>query len=280
MTDYSRWIGRSVSLEDEMSLSAARLAAGVFDQDPNAIEVGSNLPCLWHWFYFLPPVAQNELGEDGHPLRNEQSFLPPIPFPRRMFAGASIHCHQPLKLGQAARRESEIKSIESKSGRSGELVFVTVEHRFEQNGQLCLEETQNLVYRQPGEALAAPEVADFEPLPEGTEAKIVTIDSRMLFRYSALTFNAHRIHYDRRYAAQEEGYPGLIVHGQLIATLLVQMAERLAGSEIREFEFRSKAPMFDQSPFRLVARQGDSAVMLEAQRGDGMAAMQAKALVS
>ena len=277
MEDFSKWIGKTEIAHDDMSVATAQLAAATFNDDASSVTVGSPLPPLWHWFYFLPKAPQDHLGEDGHPQRDDQSFMPPVPFPRRMFAGASIRWHQPLLVGQAAERESTIDNIVQKSGRSGELVFVTVTHKISQGGHLCLEETQDLVYRQPGPPLPAPVADSFPPPPEGTQSQELTADPRLLFRYSALTFNAHRIHYDRPYATGEEGYPALIVHGQLVATYLVRLAKNCGMQDLAAFQFRSQVPLFDSTPFRLLARSSEGKIELEAQRSDGKTSMLATA---
>lgn len=272
--DYAAWIGRQESSDDEMSCGAARSAAAMLD-DPADFVTGSELPPLWHWFYFLPRAPQAQLGNDGHPQRG--GFMPPIPYPRRMFAGAQLRFLRPLRVGTPARRLAEIRDIQMKSGRSGALAFVSVLYRFFQDEQLCLEEQQDIVYREPGPAVASPPVVDWEPLPAGACSRIVVPDARLLFRFSALTFNAHRIHYDRPYAIAEEGYPGLVVHGPLTAFLLIELARQHAPQPVREFSFRGLAPLFDLAPFRLVGTRENDLLSLVAQGPDGKTAMTASA---
>jgi len=273
--DYTPWIGRQEVTEDELGLAPALAAAAMLDDDLTPLAQGQPLPAMWHWFYFLPRAAQALLGPDGHPQRG--GFMPPIPYPRRMFAGARLRFERPLLLGQPARRVTEICDIKQKTGRSGSLAFVSLRCRFYQNEQLCIEEEQDIVYREPGSAVAAPALLAWSPLPADAWSRIVTPDPTLLFRFSALTFNAHRIHYDRPYATQQEGYPGLVVHGPLTALLLMELVRQQAAQPVSRFEFRGLAPLFDLAPFRLVAHAEGARVSLQAQGPDGSAAMSASA---
>lgn len=278
MTDanYADWIGRREVIDDDLCLAPAQGAAAMLDDPSTPIAPGSALPPLWQWFYFLPRVQQTLLGADGHPQRG--GFMPPIPYPRRMFAGASMRFHRPLLIGRPARREAVIRDIRLKSGRSGALAFVSVAYRFLQANQLCIEEEQDIVYREPGPAVDRPRVLDWPELPSGAWARVVTPDPKLLFRFSALTFNAHRIHYDRPYAIEEEGYPGLVVHGPLTAVLLMELVRRRVQRPVHVFSFRGLAPLFDLAPFRVVCSfAGEGLLRLEAQGPDGMTAMSASA---
>lgn len=274
-TDFGAWIGRTETTDDPLCTTQARAAAAMFDDPGAALDEGAPLRPLWHWFYFLPRAAQSQLDDDGHPKRG--GFLPPIPYPRRMFAGSTLRFHRPLALGRPARRQARIADVAMKSGRSGSLAFVTVALRFEQDGALCVEEEQQIVYREPGAAVPAPAVAPWPELPQGAWSRIVAPDPRLLFRFSALTFNAHRIHYDRDYARDVEGYPGLVVHGPLTAMLLAELAQRSSGRPLAAFSFRGLAPLFDLAPIRLVGTRDGDAVKLEAQRSDGQVALAATA---
>lgn len=276
--DFSAWIGRTETVHDGMSPEQARNAAATFDQEVTAINVRSPLPPLWQWFYFLTRAPQAALDVDGHPRRG--GFLPPIPFPRRMFAGSRMQFHLPLRLGAPAVREGEIRTVVVKSGRSGNLAFVTVGYRFLQDGALCIEEEQDIVYREPGAPIAAPTVASPPPPADGTWSRTITPDARLLFRFSALTFNAHRIHYDRPYAVRDEGYPGLVVHGPLTAMLLAHLVQRNTSRAISTFAFRGQAPLFDLAPFHLTGRVDGSAVALEALGPDLATALSAQALLA
>lgn len=273
--EFAAWIGRRETCHDEMSSSAARSVAAMVD-DPTEFAAGAALPPLWHWFYFLPRAPQAQLDVDGHPRRG--GFMPPLPYPRRMFAGARLTFLRPLRIGTPARRVGEIRDIEIKSGRSGKLAFVSVLYKFFQDEQLCVEEEQDIVYRQPGPPLAAPPVIDWEPLPPGAWSRLVVPDPRLLFRFSALTFNAHRIHYDRAYAIGEEGYPGLVVHGPLTAFLLIELV-RQHGAQPIQFAFRGEAPLFDLAPFRVVGVPDNDYLALYAQGPDGKKAMTASAQI-
>jgi 3-methylfumaryl-CoA hydratase len=271
-SDYGQWIGRQETTDDELCLAPAQAAAAMLDDTSTPFANGYPLPPLWHWFYFLPRSPQALLDVDGHPRRG--GFMPPIPYPRRMFAGARMRFHAPLLIGQPARREALIRDVRLKSGRSGALAFVSVVCRFYQDGRLCIEEEQDIVYREPGPAVACPAVLDWPPLPEGAIARVVVADPKLLFRFSALTFNAHRIHYDRPYAVGEEGYPGLVVHGPLTAVLLMELV-RQQGAQPLGFSFRGLAPLFDLAPFRLLCTASGRQLSLIAQAPDGAPAMTA-----
>ncbi len=273
VTDFAPWIGRQEVAEEDITLAPALAAAAMLDETPLCL--GQALPPLWHWFYFLPRTTQGLLGEDGHPQRG--GFMPPIPYPRRMFAGAQMRFVRPLVLGEPARRVASILDIQQKSGKSGSLAFVSVVHRYYQGEQLCIEEHQDIVYREPAAATPAPRVCDWPELPAHAWSRVLTPDTRLLFRFSALTFNAHRIHYDRPYATQVEGYPGLVVHGPLTALLLASLLRRNASAPVKSFSFRGLAPLFDLASFRLVGEPETDQVALQAQGPDGTIAMRALA---
>lgn len=269
--DFSSWIGRSEEVVDALSVTPAMAAQATFDLQEPALSAGDGLPLPWQWFYFLPRAAQSALGDDGHPQRG--GFLPPIPYPRRMFAGARMRLHQPLRVGVPAVRLATIRDVVLKSGKTGPLAFVTVAYRFSQEGSLCLEEEQDIVYREAGAALAAPQFKPLAEPPPGSWARTVQPDTRLLFRFSALTFNAHRIHYDRAYAHDVEGYPGLVVHGQLTAVLLMQLVRENTQRPVLSFSFRGVAPLFDLGPVQLVAAPDGDTVELKALGPDGQAAL-------
>lgn len=279
MTDateqFEAWIGRTETVEDDIALAPALSAAATLDDSVTPLARGLALPPLWHWFYFLPKAPQSRLGADGHPERG--GFMPPIPFPRRMFAGSRLRFHRPLRIGRSASREGVIRNVELKSGRTGSLAFVTVGYSYRQDDVLCIEEEQDIVYREPGKPVPAPPQVELPPVARGAWSRVVTPDTRLLFRFSALTFNAHRIHYDRPYAMSEEGYPGLVVHGPLTAVLLIELVRHSTPRRILGFAFRGLAPIFDLAPFRLVGMASDSKVELEAQGPDGKTAMSASA---
>jgi 3-methylfumaryl-CoA hydratase len=277
-TDFRAWIGRSEQTHDPMSAAQAQAAQATFDEGGAPLGEGDALPLPWHWFFFLPRAAQAALGEDGHPERGDGGgFLPPFPHPRRMFAGARMRVHRALRVGVPALREATIRDVAIKSGKSGSLAFVTVALRFTQGGELCLEEEQDIVYREPGAPVPAPQPAALPALAAGAWSRSVQPDTRLLFRFSALTFNAHRIHYDRPYANAVEGYPGLVVHGPLTAVLLAQLLRRSSSRPIVAFDFRGQAPLFDGHPVRLSALQDGNRVTLEARGPDGTVALAASA---
>lgn len=277
-TDVRAWIGRTARTTDDLAPTQARAAAAMLDAAPPPPAVGDELPPLWHWFHFLPNAPQARLGDDGHPPRGD--FLPPIPYPRRMFAGARVRVLRPLRLGRPAERTGTVRDVVLKEGRSGRLAFVTVDYAVEQDGVRCLEETQDIVYREPGPPVPAPvPVAAWPAVADDAWTRVVTPDPRLLFRFSALTFNAHRIHYDRDWARDAEGYPGLVVHGPLTALLLLELARARMARPVVGFEFRGVAPLFDLAPFRLVATpDGDDAVALRAEGPDGATALTARAV--
>lgn len=272
---FDAWIGREERVEDELAPAAAMSAAAMLDRDAHTYASGAALPPLWHWFYFLPRAPQGALASDGHPERG--GFLPPVPLPRRMFAGARLTFHRPLRLGLPATRVGSIRSVSEKSGKSGALAFVTVAYRFEQEGGLCIEEEQDIVYREPGAPTMAPRSVELPALAPAAWSRSLVPDTRLLFRFSALTFNAHRIHYDRPYATNEEGYPGLVVHGPLIAVLLADLVARHDARAIAAFGFKGLAPLFDIGAVRLEGLPTADTVALAARGTDGVQTMSAEA---
>jgi 3-methylfumaryl-CoA hydratase len=279
MQDLGRWIGRSETAHDTIGPTPVAALAATLDHPAAAVPPGTPLPPLWHWLYFLPLHRQGELGPDGHARRG--GFLPPVPLPRRMWAGSRFEFRAAIHVGDAVERRSTIDEVAGKQGRSGPLVFVKVRHELRCNGaaEPALVEFHDIVYREArrsGDAEAAPQPA---PADAAWQREIVP-DDVLLFRYSALTFNGHRIHYDRRYVTEVEGYPGLVVHGPLIATLLLDLLRRHApGAELTDFRFRAVRPTFDGHPMRLCGMpQGDGgSVRLWAQDHEGWLTMDAVA---
>jgi 3-methylfumaryl-CoA hydratase len=236
------------------------------------------LPPLWHWLYFLPIARQSELAPDGHPKRG--GFLPPVPLPRRMWAGARFEFHRPLRIGESIIRKSTIADVSMKEGRSGPLIFVLVRHDIAGPAGLALVEEHDIVYRPepgPDDKGQPPRAA----APTGAVwRRDINPNGVMLFRYSALIFVAHRIHYDRRYATEVEGYPGLVVHGPLIATLLADLLRRHSNAPLRSFRFRAASPLFDNAPFSVCGTpEPDSRASLWAQSVEGHLAMKADAVM-
>ncbi len=273
------WIGRSERHEDVLEPGAARRMAATLDLDWQAA-AGDALPPLWHWIYFNEAVPLGGLGRDGHARRG--GFLPPVDLPRRMWAGGRLGFAAPLRLGETVIRRSTITDVKVKQGRSGALCFITVRHDFAgPDGSERLWEEHDIVYR--GDAApGAPAPTPQEAPGGGTFARTVTPSAVLLFRYSALTFNAHRIHYDRDYCRDVEGYPGLIFHGPLTATMLAGLAlEQGGGRALAAFSFRAVAPLFDTAPFVLRGRFAqENSLELWAQTPQGGLAMTARATLS
>jgi 3-methylfumaryl-CoA hydratase len=245
--------------DDWLTPRAVAAWRATLDRDASAPAAGETAPLGIHWTMAPPIARESELGADGHPRRDERSFLPPIPMPRRMWAGSRIVFHRPLRVGDHVARESTIAAVAAKEGRSSPLVFVTVRHRFTVENELALEEEQDLVYRpeETGRVPARSAIADAEYNADGDAPawqRSVHPSATLLFRYSALTLNGHRIHYDRRYASETEGYPGLVVHAPLVATLLLDLLQTAVPSaRIRRFAFRALRPTFDTSDFTISA---------------------------
>lgn len=246
------WIGRHETLDDVVTAAPLRGLTATLDRDDPPIGPGDSLPPCWHWLYFLPMPRQSGIGADGHPTRG--GFLPPVPLPRRMWAGSQLRFLAPIHVGQSLQRRSRIADVRLKEGRSGPLVFVNVDHEVMADGVPAIQERHDIVYRDlpaPGEGAPAPVAAP----ADATWHRDVTPDDVLLFRYSALTFNGHRIHYDRRYVTEVEGYPGLIVHGPLIATLLLDLLRRQRPeATVTGFSFRAVRPLFDIAPFAVCGR--------------------------
>ncbi len=275
--DLQAWIGRSETVDDTIGPTPAVALAATLDHPAAPVATGTVLPPLWHWLYFLPMHRQSEIGPDGHARRG--GFLPPVPLPRRMWAGSQFEFRSPIRVGDTVARTSTIAEVTSKEGRSGRLVFVKVRHEVHCNGAAdpALVEFHDIVYR------AAPRPGDVAPAPQPAPASAawqreIVPDDVLLFRYSALTFNGHRIHYDRRYVTEVEGYPGLIVHGPLIATLLMDLLHRHAPeAEVTAFRFKVVRPTFDLHPFRISGQRDGNSVQLWAQDHEGWLTMDATA---
>ncbi len=254
--NLKEWIGKSETVGDVATATPYAALSATLDRSVARPPAGTALPALWHWLYFLPLYRQSEVGPDGHAKRG--GFLPPVPLPRRMWAGSQFEFHVPLRIGDILERTSTIHDVTEKSGRTGPLVFVKVRHEIRRNGeaQIALTEFHDIVYREaarPDDVAPPPKAA---PAKAAWEKKWVP-DDVLLFRYSALTFNGHRIHYDRRYVTEVEKYPGLIVHGPLIATLLLDLLRhQLPEAEVARYEFRAVRPTFDINQFFVCGEQG------------------------
>jgi 3-methylfumaryl-CoA hydratase len=212
--------------------------------------VGAGLPLLWHWLYLLDRPAQADLGPDGHPVRGGV-LAPPGPGRRRMWAGGRVRTSGALRCGEPATRHSEVRSTTEKHGRSGALTFVVVSHRIRQRGQVVVDERQDLVYREAGAVLPSP--AEEGPVvPPADGDRVLDVTPALLFRFSALTYNAHRIHYDRDYCRDVEGYPGLLTHGPLQALAMAEAARAAGCDGDLDFDYRLVSPLFDHQG--LIAR--------------------------
>jgi 3-methylfumaryl-CoA hydratase len=241
--DFSQWVGNTETRTDILEPARSNaLGAALGYGEP--IAAGDPMPLLHHWLYFWDVRSAEALGTDGHPARG--GFLPPVPLPRRMWASGRLRFHAPLLLGEQVTKTSNILKVEAKSGKSGELVFVTVAHELSGRAGLAISEEQDIVYREAATApISLPSGADAKP--ESRWHRAWMPDALLLFRYSALTMNGHRIHYDRPYAMDEEAYPALVVHGPLQATLLAAMAQDNLGKPLSTFDFRGQSPAFDGS---------------------------------
>jgi 3-methylfumaryl-CoA hydratase len=240
--DFSAWLGRQEEASDVLEparTNALRAALGTV----GPLAAGAPLPPLYHWLYFWNVEPPGRLGPDGHPAKG--GFLPPVPLPRRMWAGGRLQFLKPLLIGEQVTRTSTILKVEAKSGKSGNLVFVTIEHRLAgKQGEAIIEE-QDLVYREPATQGATPAPQNGAAVPNASWHSEIQPNTVLLFRYSALTMNSHRIHYDRPYTVDVESYPSLVVHGPLQATLLADLAVRKLKSPITSFDFRGQSPALD-----------------------------------
>lgn len=247
--DLSLWLGREQCHEDFIDINKAQAMAATLNWTAAAseqLQLGSELPWPWHWLYFLETPAAALIEVDGHPRKGD--FLPPVTLPRRMWAGSRLQFFGPLHIGDHAKKVSQIKSVTEKQGASGRLVFVTVQHSvFTYRGRdnkefLLMTEEQDIVYREAAVVGAAP-AKIMTPKYQAEWSETVTTDPVLLFRYSALTFNSHRIHYDRQYAIEQEAYPGLVVQGPLMASLLLNFAaQNMPEATLSHFEFKGLRP--------------------------------------
>lgn len=265
--ELQSWVGNNVEAADLLDPAKIRLMQAALDKDTTAAHF-QFLPPLWHWLFFPSEIPTHELAEDGH-AKNDP-LLPSIPLPARMWAGGRVQFHQPLKLGELVWRRSEVWDIKLKEGRSGPLCFITVRHDYTVDDELRLSEEHDIVYRTPAEKGVPRPV---QAPPEAPDKRVeITPSSALLFRYSALTYNSHRIHYDHDFCRDEEGYPGLLVHGPLTATLLADLAQSMIGP-LASFNFRATAPIFATQPFTINAKRTDQGLTVWAETGEGGLAM-------
>ena len=271
--NWDAWIGREERRRDRIDPGLAARWCAMLNRDLCA---DGSVPQGLHWCLCLPDAPTAQLGPDGHPLRDEgqDSFLPPVPLPRRMWAASKVEFIRPLRIGEAVERVSHVKAVSEKEGGSGALVFVEVAHETLGDGKLAVREVQSLVYREPAPTGSpvvppSPETAKFDSA--GWDAhRALTPDEPLLFRYSALTFNSHRIHYDLPYARHAEGYRGLVVHGPLTATLLLQLAaQKFGDNHLKTLDFRGVSPAICGELLHLVLRSNSTSVEMSAYAADG-----------
>lgn len=276
MGAWDAWIGRQETRQDILTPGLLARFNAMLDR--------TTLPTVpqgVHWCLGLPDAPTADLGEDGHPLRDDSlsSFLPPVPLPRRMWASSEVHFLAPLCVGAQVHRTSTIGTITEKTGSTGPLIFVEIAHQTCAGSQLLIEETQRIVYREASSAAPTPRPADQTPdLEDWQWHRLIQPSPPLLFRYSALTFNSHRIHYDLPYATDSEHYRGLVVQGPLMATLLLDLAAREWGdNRLSRFAFRGQSPAIAGEPLHLVGKQDGETLRLAALGGDGRIVMSAEA---
>jgi 3-methylfumaryl-CoA hydratase len=261
--DFSAWAGKTEQLTDTLEPARTNaLRAALGERTP--LVKGDELPLLHHWLYFWDVRAPHELGADGHPQRG--GFLPPVPLPRRMWAGGRLKFIAPLRLGETVEKTSTIVRVEAKSGKSGNLVFVTVKHELTGSAGLAIVEEQDIVYREAA-APGSIKLPSGDTQPPSQWRQEFKPDTVMLFRYSALTMNGHRIHYDRPYAMGDEAYPALVIHGPLQATLLADLAVRKLGRPLSSFDFRGQTPAFDHDVLGICGDETDTGASVWTEQG-------------
>jgi 3-methylfumaryl-CoA hydratase len=270
MSELDEWIGRTQTVGDVITARAAQGLRAVLDHESLAVRAGDPLPPGGHWMFAVATARQSTLGRDGHPVHG--AFLPPVALPRRMWAGSRIEFGAPLRVGDALEKTSQIVSITPKTGSSGALVFVVVRHTVTGSSGGRVVEDQTLVYREDPKGAAAPGEEKPRPAVPAQFVRRIVPDPVLLFRYSALTFNAHRIHYDAPYATGVEGYRGLVVHGPLLATLMLDLVSRsVPAGDIARFEFSARRPVTLPDEFEVKARREGAGCSVWIESADGVA---------
>ncbi|NIE63190.1 MaoC family dehydratase N-terminal domain-containing protein [Burkholderia sp. Ax-1719] len=267
------WVGKTQTDSDVLSSRHARLMAATLGQSQDDLVKGASLPPLWHWLYFLSGESPSALGRDGHSARG--GFLPPVTLPNRMWAGGQLEFNASVPLDVEVQKRSTVVAVDHKQGRSGELVFVKVQHELLHNGEVVVNEYHDIVYKG---ATATGSAAAAEPMPTAAHSRRIKPDSTMLFRYSALTFNGHRIHYDVDYCREVEGYENLVIHGPLNATLLAGFAQQVAGRPLRQFRYRGLKPSILGNELTINAVPDGEQLMLWVALPDGSVSMRAEAM--
>lgn len=263
LREYHNWIGRSQTICDVLEPARAN-ALDILSGGSGGFKAGEKLPLLHHWLYFWEVKPASSLGPDGHPAKG--NFLPPVPLPRRMWAGGRVEFRKPLFIGQKVTKKSTILTISEKHGRGGRLVFVTVQHQLDAGDGVAIVEEQDLVYREASTEMLPLPVS--EPSPQSGWSETIVPDSIMLFRFSALTMNGHRIHYDKPYAVEQECYPALVVHGPLQAIMMIQLAQSNLELPVSRFEFRGQQPAFESLPLHICGNPSSDGAELWTQQGD------------
>lgn len=273
-----QWIGRSTEATDIVTAQLVMGLRATLFQDVGEPKTGDAAPFTVHWCLAQPVFPMSMLGPDGHPTRG--GFLPPVPLPRRMWAGGEIEFLQPLRVGDESTRTSRIADVQVKTGSTGTLCFVSVEHSISSPRGIAIRERQDIVYRaMTGSAPAGGKAPPPPPKAQHRESHVS--DPVLLFRYSALTFNGHRIHYDRDYVTKVEGYPGLIFHGPLQAALIIEMAARLRGGKApKKFTYRGVQPLFEGSEFSINANETADGMELWTANAEGQPTMKGTAVWS
>jgi 3-methylfumaryl-CoA hydratase len=276
MGHLRQWLGRETRVEDTFSVRQAHLMAATVDLPQEVLKTGVPLPPLWHWIYFLEGLPPSKLGRDGHPERG--GFLPPVPLANRMWAGGNVQFLADIPLGETVQKRSVIQSIEHKQGRSGDLVFVTVLHEVLHHGQVAISETHDIVYKNatPPNAVNKPAANAAPSMPPPLHSKRFSPTSTTLFRYSALTFNGHRIHYDVDYCRDVEGYRNLVIHDPLNATLLAGYAQDVVGKPIKQFRYRGLQPSVIGDELTLNAAFEGESLCVWVSLGNGAVSMRAE----
>lgn len=272
-----QWIGRTEDASDVVTAQLVKALRATLFMEPGTPQAGDAAPLTAQWCLAQPVAPMTALGPDGHPARG--GFLPPVPLPRRMWAGGRLEFVDPLRVGDTVTRSSRIADVKEKQGGSGRLCFVTVAHTITTPRGVAIRERQDIVYREPPPAsAAAPSPAPAAAAPSAAHSRRHMADPVLLFRYSALTFNGHRIHYDRDYVTKVEGYPGLVVHGPLQAALLAEFAaEQHGGQPPAAFDYRGVQPLFDGAEFSVNAKGADGAMELWTANAGGTPTMKASA---
>ncbi len=270
MTELQNWIGKSETRVALIDVRQAEMMSATFDKP--ILKSGDHLPACWHWAWFNDAKPHSELGRDGHPKRGGNGLLPPIQLPRRMWAGGRLEFIKPILIGREITKRSTIQKIAEKNGSTGSLCIVTVLHELLDGDDLCISEQQNLVFREdpkPNSVKATPPT----PPEAATTSREISPDPVTMFRYSALTFNGHRIHYDVDYARDVEGYDGLVFHAPLTATLLLGLAKEIAGKKITNFKYRATSPLFGHEKFTIHSKHEGDDIIVWAQTPAGGQAM-------